>query len=132
MRNEGDESSHNVLGVYHAVLFAGDSPNASVNSLLKIRGDDMENINLNNKKADERDMTLTFTIQGYTQSDYIANYKAFMEEMSSGLVSIQVPILGSDIYHVYYKNAVSYAMSLDRTFSKIAMKVCEPNPANRT
>ena len=35
----------------HAVLFAGDSPNASVNSLLKIRGDDMENINLNNIKG---------------------------------------------------------------------------------
>ena len=51
VRNEGDESSHNVLGVYHAVLFAGDSPNASVNSLLKIRGDDMENINLNNIKG---------------------------------------------------------------------------------
>lgn len=98
----------------------------------KSRLENGKNINLSNKKADERDMTLTFTIQGYTQSDYIANYKAFMGEMSSGLVSIQVPILGSDIYHVYYKNAVSYAMSLDRTFSKIAMKVCEPNPANRT
>lgn len=40
----------------------------------KSRLENGKNINLSNKKADERDMTLTFTIQGYTQSDYIANY----------------------------------------------------------
>ena len=85
-----------------------------------------------NKKDDEREITLIFTIQGKNQSDYISKYKSFMEEMYSGLVSVNVPILGGDIYHVYYKNATSYAISLDRTFSKISMKVCEPNPDNRS
>lgn len=98
----------------------------------KSRLEDGKRVLLGNKKDDEREISLTFTIQGENQSDYILKYKAFMEEMSSGLVSINVPVLGSDIYHVYYKNAVSYAMSLDRTFSKITMKVCEPNPTNRT
>ncbi len=98
----------------------------------KSRLEDGKRVLLGNKKDDEREISLTFTIQGENQSDYISKYKAFMEEMSSGLVSINVPVLGSDIYHVYYKNAVSYAMSLDRTFSKITMKVCEPNPTNRT
>lgn len=86
---------------------------------------------LDNKKSDEREMTLTFTIQGENQDDYISKYKAFMTEISSGLVSINVPALGKDVYHVYYKSATSYAMSIDRTFSKISMKVCEPNPGNR-
>ena len=84
-----------------------------------------------NKRVDERDMTLSFTIQGNSQSDYILNYKSFMQEMASGLVGIKIPVLGDDIYHVYYKSSTSYAMSIDRTFSKISIKVCEPNPANR-
>lgn len=98
----------------------------------KSRTEDGKKVLFDNKKNDERDMTLTFTIQGDNQSDYLSKYKAFMAEMYSGMVSIKVPVLGSDVYHVYYKNAASYAMSLDRTFSKISMKVCEPNPAERT
>ena len=98
----------------------------------KSRLEDGKRTVLDNKRIDEREITLTFTIQGENQNDYILKYKAFMEEMSSGLVSINVPVLGDDIYRVYYKNAVSYAMSLDRTFSKISMKVCEPNPSLRT
>lgn len=97
----------------------------------KSRLEDGKRVLTENQKVDERDITLTFTIQGENQNDYILRYKAFMAEMSSGLVSINVPILGSDIYHVYYKNATSFAMSLDRTFSKISMKVCEPNPKMR-
>lgn len=98
----------------------------------KSRLEDGKRVILGNKKEDERDMTLTFTIQGASQNDYISKYRAFMIEMSSGLVSINVPALGADVYHVYYKNAVSYAMNIERTFSKISMKVCEPNPAERT
>ena len=98
----------------------------------KSRLEDGKKVRLGNKKDDERDISLTFTIQGENQSDYISKYKAFMKEMSSGLVSINVPILGGDVYHVYYKNATSYAMSLERTFSNIVMKVCEPNPSNRS
>lgn len=98
----------------------------------KSRLEDGKRVILDNKKDDERDMNLTFTIQGESQSDYIAKYKAFMMEMSSGLVDINVPVLGSEVYRVYYKNAISFAVSIDRTFSKIAMKVCEPNPSNRT
>lgn len=95
----------------------------------KSRIENGKSVILDNNKDDERDISLTFTIQGEGQKDYIAKYKAFMMEMSSGLVDINVPELGSEVYRVYYKNATSYAMSIDRTFSKIAMKVCEPNPS---
>ena len=98
----------------------------------KSRLENGKRVNLSNKKADEREINLTFTIQGDNQADYISKFKVFMEEMASGLVEIKVPVLGNDVYHVYYKNAVSFAMSIDRTFSKIAMKVCEPDPANRS
>lgn len=95
----------------------------------KSRLEDGKRLILSNEKVDERDLTLTFTIQGDNQIDYISKFKEFMAEMASGLVEIEIPILGNDIYRVYYKNATSYAMSIDRTFSKIAIKVCEPNPS---
>ncbi|MCD7923605.1 MAG: hypothetical protein LUI85_02470 [Bacteroides sp.] len=96
----------------------------------KSRLENGKRLSLNNEKVDERDLNLTFTIQGDNQVDYISKFKEFMAEMVSGLVEIKIPILGNDIYRVYYKNATSYAMSVDRTFSKIAMKVCEPNPSS--
>lgn len=95
----------------------------------KSRLENGKRVILDNNKDDERDISLTFTIQGEGEKDYMAKYKAFMMEMSSGLVDINVPELGSEVYRVYYKNATTYAMSLDRTFSKITMKVCEPNPS---
>lgn len=97
----------------------------------KSRLEDGKRVLLNNKKYDEREFNLIFTISGSSPSDYILKFKAFMSEMSSGLVSINIPSIGNEIYRVYYKNSTSFAFSLDHTFSKIVMKVCEPNPANR-
>lgn len=97
----------------------------------KSRLEDGKRVIFNNKKHDEREFNLIFTLKGSNQSDYISKFKAFMSEMTSGLVSINIPAIGDDVYHVYYKNSTSFAFSIDHTFSKIAMKVCEPNPANR-
>lgn len=97
----------------------------------KSRLENGKRVLLDNKKDDERDLTLVFTIKGSNQSDYISKFKAFTTEMSTGLVAINVPVIGGEVFRVYYKNSVSFAISLDRTFSKIAMKVCEPDPSNR-
>lgn len=97
----------------------------------KSRLEDGKRVIFNNKKYDEREFNLIFTLKGSNQSDYISKFKAFMSEMTSGLVSINIPAIGDDVYHVYYNNSTSFAFSIDHTFSKIAMKVCEPNPANR-
>lgn len=80
-------------------------------------------------KLDERELALTFTIQGSSPEDYQRKKKAFSEELYKGAVDIQVPDNSSDIYHlVYLGKSVSYAQSLDRTFGKITSKFCEPNP----
>ena len=84
---------------------------------------------LNNQK---KDLTLVFTLMGESQLDYINKYKAFITEISSGDIEIKVPVLGEEVYHVYYLRATSFAWSVDRTFSKISIKLCEPNPNNRT
>lgn len=87
---------------------------------------------MNDPKLDERDITLTFTIEGKSKSDYQAKKKAFYEELYKGKVDIQVPDNSDEVYHLTYtgKN-VSYAQSLDRTFGKVSMRFNEPNPANR-
>ena len=87
---------------------------------------------INNPKVDEREITLSFTIEGNSQSDYQAKKKAFFEELYKGAVDIQVPANSNEIYHlIYLGKSVTYAQSLDRTFGKISAKFNEPNPTNR-
>lgn len=88
---------------------------------------------INDPKIDEREITLPFTIEGNSQSDYQAKKKAFFEELYKGVVDIQVPANSNEIYHlIYLGKSVAYAQSLDHTFGKISAKFNEPNPANRT
>ena len=88
---------------------------------------------INDPKIDEREITLSFTIEGNSQSDYQAKKKAFFEELYKGVVDIQVPANSNEIYHlIYLGKSVAYAQSFDQTFGKISAKFNEPNPANRT
>lgn len=88
---------------------------------------------INNPKVDEREITLSFTIEGNSQSDYQAKKKVFFDELYKGVVDIQIPANSSEVYHLIYTGkSVTYAQSLDRTFGKISSKFSEPNPANRT
>ena len=88
---------------------------------------------INDPKVDEREITLSFTIEGSSQSDYQSKKKAFFDELYKGKVDIQVPANSSEIYHlIYLGKSITYAQSLDRTFGKCSMKFCEPNPSLRT
>lgn len=98
----------------------------------KSRLEDGKRVILNNQKKDERDLTLVFTLMGESQSDYIDKYKSFVTEISAGDIAIKVPALGEEVYHVYYLRSNSFAWNIDRTFSKLSIKLCEPNPSNRT
>lgn len=84
----------------------------------------------NNPKADERDVTLTFNVEGDSPSDYLTKYKKFKDELAKGLVVIEVPILG-EIYRLIYGKSVTFAMNTERTFSKISCKFNEADPTNR-
>ena len=85
---------------------------------------------INDPKIDEREITLSFTIEGNSQSDYQAKNKAFFEELYKGVVDIQVPANSNEIYHlIYLGKSVAYAQSLDHTFGKISAKFNEPNPS---
>ena len=84
---------------------------------------------INDPKVDEREITLSFTIEGSSQSDYQSKKKAFFDELYKGKVDIQVPANSNDIYHlIYLGKSITYAQSLDRMVGKISSKFCEPNP----
>lgn len=86
-----------------------------------------------NARVDSREITLQFTIEGDSESDYRTKKKAFQTELEKGAVSIKVPVLGSEVYKlVYLGKSVSYGLSLDRRFGKVSSKFEEPNPADRS
>ena len=91
----------------------------------------MKEVIENKSRLQERDITLTFTLQGSSPSDYITKYKAFLNEITKGEFTVKVPALGEEVYHLYYTRSQSFGFNTARTFSKISVKLNEPNPGNR-
>ena len=86
-----------------------------------------------NAKVDSREITLQFTIEGSSESDYRTKKKAFQTELEKGTVNIKIPSLGSEVYKlVYLGKSISYGLSLDRCFGWVSSKFCEPNPTDRS
>lgn len=85
-----------------------------------------------NTKVASREVTLQFTIEGSSESDYQTKKKSFQKELEKGSVNIKVPALGTDVYKlVYLGKSISYGLSRDRCFGKVSSKFCEPNPMDR-
>lgn len=86
-----------------------------------------------NAKVDSREITLQFTIEGSSESDYRTKKKAFQAELEKGAVNIKVPVLGSEVYKlIFMGKSISYGLSPDRCFGKISSKFEEPNPMDRS
>ena len=104
----------------------------------KSRLQDGKRVIIENRKVDERDLTLTFTLKGDSPSDYAAKYKSFLNEITKGEFTIKIPPLGEDVYHYVPVRScaecirsASFGFNPSRIFSKISVKLNEPNPANR-
>lgn len=84
-------------------------------------------------KVASRDITLGFTIIGKSENDYRTKRNAFFMELQKGMFTVEVPVLGANVYHLLYtgKN-ITYGMNLSRNFSHFSMKVTELNPMART
>ena len=84
-------------------------------------------------KVNERNITLNFTMEGNSASDFTAKNKAFVEVMRGGDVVIQVPEDSPAVYHLKYTGkSCTFARNTERTFAKIGLAFIEPNPTNRT
>ena len=86
-----------------------------------------------NAKVDSREITLQFTIEGSSESDYRSKKKAFQTELEKGAVNIKIPALGDEIYKlIYLGKSISYGLSPDRCFGKVSSRFEEPNPMDRS
>ena len=86
-----------------------------------------------NVKIASRQITLQFTIESNSESDYRSKKKAFQTELEKGAINIKVPALGSEVYKlIYLGKSISYGLSPDRCFGRVSSKFCEPNPTDRS
>lgn len=84
-------------------------------------------------KLASRTITLPFTIEGETASDYQSKKKAFEAELYQGLIEVQIPENTSDVFRLVYKgNCTSYGQNKSRNFGKFSAKFEEPNPSERS
>lgn len=96
------------------------------------RLEDGKRVITSNAKVASREITLGFTITGTSEEDYRAKKKAFEAELRAGSFTVNIPALGSDVYHLLYTGkSISYGLNLGRSFGHFTMKCEEPNPADR-
>lgn len=87
---------------------------------------------LSNPRVASREITLHFTIKGKDETDFRTKRKAFETELISGIVAVNVPVLGADVYKlVYLGKNVTYGLSKTRAFCELAARFEEPNPMDR-
>lgn len=86
----------------------------------------------NDPKLSDRDVTLTFFLEGDTSDTYLERYKAFVSELQKGGIIVFIPSISKDIYKFTVLKFQSYALNRSRTFSKISVKLNEYNPSNRS
>lgn len=77
----------------------------------------------------EREVTLTFLIQGTSNSDFIAKYGNFIELLTSGVITLYVPDLNS-YYRLLYSSSTQFE-NYRLNACKLAVKFREPDPTNR-
>ena len=82
-----------------------------------------------NVRLNERTVNVPFWISGTSESDYLAKYEAFLEEVTSGLITLKVPAL-KKTYKLIYSDCASYG-HYNLTKGKIILKFKEPNPTDR-
>lgn len=84
-------------------------------------------------KFQSREVTLDFTLAGSSASDLLAKKNAFLALVYKGAITVEIPKVSSEVYHLIYKGKGSeYAMSTDRRFCHMMLKFEEPDPSRRT
>lgn len=79
-----------------------------------------------------RELTLKFVITGKTSSDFLNNKEKLLAELEKGVVKIQVPALGNQVYNLIYRGQnVQYGLSRSRRVATLSARFEEPNPTNR-
>lgn len=79
-------------------------------------------------KLAERDVSLTFNIEGSSEAEFDTRKANFIALLYKGWM--QIELLGVK-YNLVYKRAQTFALNRQRTFCSIVVKFIEPDPNNR-
>lgn len=82
-----------------------------------------------NMRVDERDLTISVFVCGTDKMDFLLKYKAFVDQLSSGLIELKVSDLRTT-YRLLYLSCSSYG-DYGGNKAKLVLKLNEPNPKNR-
>lgn len=77
----------------------------------------------------EREVTLTFLINGDNEADFLAKYQAFVNLLNDGKITLYIEDL-QRTFTLIYANATQYD-NYRLKACKLAVKFREPNPSNR-
>ncbi|MBO7315200.1 MAG: hypothetical protein J6U49_05985 [Alistipes sp.] len=80
-------------------------------------------------KRKDRDVTLTFLVQGKTQADFLNKLDAFLTVLYRGRVELYVPDLSAK-YRLLYTSSTQFANYMLNA-CKLSVKFKEPDPTNR-
>ena len=79
-----------------------------------------------------RELTLKFVITGKSTAEFTQNKQRLMEELDKGVVEIQVPALGGQVYNLIYRGqSIQYGLSRSRKTATLSARFEEPNPTDR-
>ena len=122
-------------GFIDALLIAPPKKDPVYNSSRLSNGEDVDN---RNSKFDKKtNITLYFDIEGVgateslMKASYLAHLKLFYQELAKDTFDINVPALGTEVYHLIYSKPSTFTSNLNKTHSKISFVFDEPNPTNR-
>ena len=79
-------------------------------------------------KIKERDVTLTFLIQGDSETAFLDNYNAFVAMLHRGMINLYIPELERN-FSLIYRNSTQFANYMLNA-CKLAVKFREPNPTS--
>lgn len=82
-----------------------------------------------NMRVDERDLTISVFVCGKTRLDFLLKYKAFVDQLQSGVIALKVTDLKTT-YNLLYLSCSSYG-DYGQNKAKLILKLNEPNPKNR-
>lgn len=84
-----------------------------------------------NPKLDQRNLTLQINLTATTETQFFARYSGFCRELATGLLHIKTKYQPGVVYKTMYLSCSQFSQFM-RGIGKFSLKLCEPNPADRT
>lgn len=84
-----------------------------------------------NVKVDEREISLPFHIVASSKADFFSKYNSFCSVLAGGVLDVSSKYQSGVVYHLIYLSCTQFG-EYQRDMAKFVLKVCEPDPTNRS